>query len=152
MSSRESPLVQHVRQHQQAFAGLPDYMHQAMLRAYLQTATHQPLSPETLEIYAAPWIGTTGQAAFYRQIAQMDQAHTDQVQEMYGPMTCPVTVLWGAQDTWIPLHKGQDLANRIAGGRLRVVPKAGHLLQEDCPEAIIAALLETCLSDQQASA
>ena len=41
-----SPFVQHVRQHEQAFAGMPDYMHRALLKAYLQSAAHQPLSGE----------------------------------------------------------------------------------------------------------
>ena len=33
------------------------------------------------------------------------------------------------------------VAKRIAGGRLTVVPECGHLMQEDAPEAIVAAML-----------
>jgi pimeloyl-ACP methyl ester carboxylesterase len=69
-----SPLVQHVRGHEAAFAGMPAYMHDAVLRAYLQTAARKPLTEEALQVYTAPWSGAAGQAAFYRQIAQMDQA------------------------------------------------------------------------------
>ena len=77
-----SPLVQHVRRHEAAFTGMPDYMHRALLRAYLQSAAHKPLSEEALEIYSAPWLGPKGQAAFYRQIAQMDQRFTDEVEAL----------------------------------------------------------------------
>jgi len=138
-----SPFVQHVRQHEQAFTGLPDYMHRALLNAYLQTSAHQPLSPQALEIYSAPWVGPVGQAAFYRQIAQMDQAFTDEIEGQYGPLDCPVTVLWGRHDQWIPPDKGEELARRIGGKGCTLIEEAGHLVQEDCPEAIVAAVLNT---------
>ncbi len=137
-----SPFVQHVRKHEAAFSELPDYMHRALLRAYLQTSTHDPLSEEALEIYSAPWLGPVGQAAFYRQIAQMDQKYTDEVQGLYGKMECPVTVLWGEKDIWIPYAKGEALASLIADGRCTRIPDAGHLVQEDRPEAIVAAVLK----------
>ncbi len=92
-----SPFVQHVRRHEAAFTGMPDYMHKALLCAYLQTAAHKPLSDEALEIYSAPWLGSVGQAAFYRQIAQMDQRFTDEVEARYHRLECPVTVLWGGE-------------------------------------------------------
>ena len=142
-----SPFVRHVRQHEQAFAGMPDSMHRALLRAYLQTAAHQPLSEDALAIYSAPWLGPVGQPAFYRQIAQMDQRHTDEVQGLYAPMDCPVTVLWGQEDEWIPFAKGQELASLISDRPCIAVPQAGHLVQEDRPEAIVAAVLTQIVRD-----
>jgi len=140
-----SPLVQHVRQHEAAFSGMPDYMHQAILRAYLQTAAHNPLSEEALEIYCAPWTGPIGQPAFYRQIAQMDQKYTDEIQSLYSRMDCPVTVLWGEKDEWIPASKGRQLAMYLSDKDCIPIPDAGHLVQEDRPEAIIAAILKQIL-------
>ncbi|KQM97991.1 alpha/beta fold hydrolase [Sphingomonas sp. Leaf25] len=137
-----SEFVQHVRKHEAAFAGMPDYMHRAMLRSYLQTAAYNPLSDEALEIYSAPWLGPVGQPAFYRQISQMDQRHTDEVEACYGRMECPVTVLWGRDDEWIPVEKGIALAALISERDCSVVPECGHLVQEDRPEAIVAALLK----------
>lgn len=137
-----SPLVQHVRQHKAAFSGMPDYMHLALLRAYLQTAASSPLSEQVLEIYTAPWVGPVGQAAFYRQIAQMDQRFTDEVEGKYDRMDCPVTVLWGQEDAWIPCEKGQALAALISDQAAISIPDAGHLVQEDRPEAIVAAVLK----------
>jgi pimeloyl-ACP methyl ester carboxylesterase len=136
-----SPLVQHVRQHQDAFTGMPEYMHLVMLRAYLQTAAFKNLSEEALEIYSSPWLGPVGQTAFYRQISQMDQKYTDEVQQMYDLMDCPVRVLWGKQDNWIPFEKGVELAKLISNFDCIPVSNAGHLVQEDCPEAIVSALL-----------
>jgi pimeloyl-ACP methyl ester carboxylesterase len=101
-----SPFVRHVRQHEAAFAGVPPYMHQAMLDAYLKGAAYRPLSEETLRIYTRPWTGETGQAAFYRQIAQMDQRYTDEAQPHYKNLACPVSILWGEEDQWIPVDGG----------------------------------------------
>ncbi|SAL41185.1 alpha/beta hydrolase [Caballeronia peredens] len=136
-----SPFVRHVRQHETAFAGVPPYMHQAMLDAYLQGAAHRALSPEALRIYTHPWTGERGQAAFYRQIAQMDQRYTDEVQSRYGELTCPVSILWGEQDEWIPVERGVELASLIPGARFTRVPGSGHLMQEDAPESIVGEML-----------
>jgi len=137
-----SPFVQHVRRHEAAFAGMPDYMHRALLAAYLRTAAHRPLSAEALEVYSAPWLGPVGQAAFYRQIAQMDQRFTDEVEGLYDRMDCPVTVLWGREDAWIPPAQGMRLAGRISDRAMVEIPEAGHLVQEDRPEVIVAAVLK----------
>lgn len=137
-----SPFVAHVREHQAAFAGLPAYAHEALLRAYLQSAAHTGLGEAALTTYMKPWVGEEGQPGFYRQIAQMDQRYTDEVEPLYGPMDCPVRILWGEQDQWIPIERGRELAASLTGGALTQVPSAGHLVQEDAPEAIVAAMLE----------
>jgi len=137
-----SPFVQHVRQHEAAFTGMPDYMHKALLEAYLQTAAFNPLSAKAMQLYTDPWTGSVGQAAFYRQIAQMDQRFTDEFQVSLATMDCPVTVLWGKQDNWIPYEKGRALARLISTNPCIPVEGCGHLMQEDRPEVIVAAVLK----------
>lgn len=137
-----SPFVQHVRRHEEAFSGLPDYAHEALLKAYLQGASFRGLSDEALEIYAAPWRGTEGHAAFYRQITQMDVKYTNEIEPLYGALDCPAQILWGEEDRWIPIATGERLANALTRGRLLRVPGAGHLVQDDAPEAIVAAILD----------
>lgn len=136
-----SPFVRHVRQHESAFAGVPAYIHEAMVEAYLQGAASRKLSRETLRIHLAPWTGAAGQAAFYRQIAQMDQRYTDEVQGRYSEIACPVSILWGEEDEWIPVDRGVELAGLIEGSRFTKVPGSGHLMQEDAPEAIVGELM-----------
>ena len=127
--------------HEAAFSGLPAYAHRGLLKAYLADAVHTPLTTETEEIYAQPWTGPAGQPAFYRQIAQMDQKYTDVVEQLYGPTPFPTVLLWGAEDQWIPLQTGRRLADKLTAGEMKVVEGAGHLVQEDSPEAIVAAVL-----------
>lgn len=135
-----SPFVQHVRQHEAAFAGVPPYLHRAMLAAYIRGAVARPLSDAQLEPYLTPWLGPVGQPGFYRQIAQMDLRFTDEIQGRLAELGCPVMLLWGMQDEWIPVAQGRELAAMI-GTRLVEIPEAGHLMQEDAPEAIVAAAL-----------
>ncbi|PWG63577.1 alpha/beta hydrolase [Spiribacter halobius] len=132
-----SPFFRHVREHEAAFAGVPGYIHEAIVRAYVQTAAYRPLSEETLEGVLAPWRGDPGQAAFYGQIAQADQRYTDEVQPRYGGITRPVLLLWGREDAWIPVERGEALQRLIPGAELRVVADAGHLVIEERPEALL---------------
>ena len=133
-----SPFVDHVRQHQAAFRGVPAYIHQAIVSAYIRAAAQRVMSDEEIAPYVAPWQGEVGQAAFYRQIAQMDQKYTDEVTPRYGEVRCPTLILWGGR--WIPIERGRQLQREIPGARLRAIAGAGHLVQEDAPEAIVAAL------------
>jgi pimeloyl-ACP methyl ester carboxylesterase len=136
-----SPLVQHVRLHEAAFAGMPAYMHEAILPAYLRSGLHRPIADEALAPYVEPWKDETGQRAFYAQIAQMDVSQTDAVQRRYGELRCPVQVLWGEEDRWIPIERGRELAALLPNAKFIAVPESGHLMQEDAPEAIVAAVL-----------
>jgi len=137
-----SPFVKTARDHEKVFAGLPAYIHEAILRAYLAGTVFHALREEEMALYMKPWLGAEGQAAFYRQIAQMDQRFTDEIENRFGEMRCPVTILWGKDDDWIPLERGEELARRIPNAQFRAVPDAKHLVQEDAPEAIVASVLD----------
>jgi pimeloyl-ACP methyl ester carboxylesterase len=137
-----SPFVQHVRQHEAAFSGVPDYIQQAIVPAYIRGAIKRDIPDEELAPYVQPWLGEPGQAAFYRQIAQMDQRYTREAEGLYPSIRCPVQILWGEDDQWIPIERGRALHQRIPGSQFHPIPNAGHLVQEDAPEAIVAALLK----------
>jgi pimeloyl-ACP methyl ester carboxylesterase len=141
-----SALIQTTRQHEEVFAGLPGYIHEAVLRAYIAGSVHRTLSEQEMRRYLVPWLGEEGQPAFYRQIAQMDDRYLDEVEPHYDAVRCPVTILWGEQDTWIPLATGRRLVDRIPGATLRVIPEASHLVPEDAPEAVVATVMSLRLS------
>ena len=81
-----------------------------------------------------------GQAAFYRQIAQMKQRYIEEVEERYVKPPFPVQIVWGRNDAWIAIEQGQKLADKSQAICYRATD-AGHLVQEDAPEAIVAAVL-----------
>lgn len=136
-----SPFVQHVRAHEKAFSGMPSYIHQAILPSYIQGAAHKPLGDDAMQGHVAPWTSTEGQAAFYRQIAQMDQKYTDEIETLLPHIRCPTRIIWGQEDAWIPVQQGDKLAKMCEASHLRIVPNAGHMVQEDAPEIIIDEIL-----------
>lgn len=136
-----SPFFRHVQAHETAFAGIPDYIHEAIVRAYVKTAAFKPIDKSTLDMIVAPWTGDDGKAAFYRQIAQADSAYTDEVQPLYAQISRPVMILWGREDAWIPLEQGEALRDMIPGSRFRVIPDAGHLVIEEQPDRLTEKIL-----------
>jgi pimeloyl-ACP methyl ester carboxylesterase len=114
----------------------------AILRAYIGAAVKRTLDEEEMRLYLNPWLGDEGQKAFWRQIAQMDDEYSKEVEWHYGEIRCPVTILWGAEDEFIPLKDGEELARRISGASFTTISGAKHLVQEDAPEAIVAAVLD----------
>lgn len=137
-----SPFFRLVNQHDTVFEQLPPHLHRALVTEYVSTASHPGLHPAVLQRLVEPWLTDAGQAAFYRQIAQNDQRFTDEVQSRYPEIDLPVLVVWGADDTWIPVAKAHELAAAIPGAELRLIDGAGHLVQEDAPAQLTGALLQ----------
>ncbi|ANB10278.1 alpha/beta hydrolase [Streptomyces ambofaciens] len=136
-----SPFFRLVRDHAEVFEALPPPLHRALVREYVGSAGGPGLHPMVLERLVQPWLGEAGQAAFYRQIAQADQRHTDEMQGLYTGITVPTLICWGEDDAWIPVAKGRELAAAVPGARWEPIARAGHLVQEDTPAELTAALL-----------
>lgn len=136
-----SPFFRLVGDHAEVFEQLPPALHRALVREYVSSASEPGLHPDVLDRLVQPWLGAPGQAAFYRQIAQADQRYTDEIQDRYDEIAAPALVCWGLDDTWIPVEKGRELADRIPGARFEPISGAGHLVQEDAPAALTAALI-----------
>jgi pimeloyl-ACP methyl ester carboxylesterase len=136
-----------VRDHADVFTALPGTIHEGALRAYIAGASHPGLTSADLDALVDPWLGGDGQPAFYRQIAQADESYTDDIEGLYPTLDLPVLVVWGTDDTWLPVDRGHRLADLIPGARLELVEGAGHLVQLDQPVAL-AMTLGRWLRDQ----
>jgi pimeloyl-ACP methyl ester carboxylesterase len=132
-----SPFFRHVRKYEAAFAGVPDYIHEAIVKAYIQTAANQPVDKETLDEFLRPWTGAEGKPAFYRQIAQADTIYTDEIQAEYQSIKCPVLIIWGEEDKWLPLEQARTLHQLIPNSKLVTVPETGHLIIEERPDVLV---------------
>ncbi|MFE0413798.1 alpha/beta fold hydrolase [Streptomyces tendae] len=137
-----SPFFRLVHEHAEVFERLPEALHRALVREYVGSTGGPGLHPAVLDRLVEPWLGETGQPAFYRQIAQADQRYTDEMQDRYAGIDVPVLVCWGEEDAWIPVAKGRELAGLVPGARWEPIAGAGHLVQEDAPAELTAALLD----------
>lgn len=135
-----SPFFRLVRENAEVFEQLPAALHGALVREYIGGASHRGLRPHDIDRLMAPWVGDAGQRAFYRQIAQADQRHTDEIEQRYGDRDLPVRILWGTEDTWIPSDHAHRLHDRIPGSTLQLIEDAGHLVHLDAPAELAVAI------------
>lgn len=69
-------------------------------------------------------------------------------EDVLAQVRCPTELVWGADDTVVPLAVAQAVADRIPGTRLVSCPGVGHLLPTTAPEDLragvrrVAGLLE----------
>lgn len=135
-----SPFFALVRDHAEVFEQLPEPIHRGAIEAYIRGAAHTVLGADDLDMLVAPWTGADGQAAFYRQIAQADERFTDEIEPLYGRLGEPVHIIWGTEDTWIPVDRAHRLQRSMPHASLTLVEQAGHLIQLDAPAALTAEL------------
>jgi pimeloyl-ACP methyl ester carboxylesterase len=56
-------------------------------------------------------------------------------------------ILWGKEDTWIPLDRGKLLHGMIPGSLFHVIPDTGHLVIEERPELLVDKILPFLLNE-----
>lgn len=135
-----SDFFTHVGRHVEAFTGLPPHIHRAIVEAYIRGALSGEIPPEDVAALVAPWLSEAGSGSFYRQFAQADERFTAEIEPMFGEIRCPVRILWGEDDPWIPLERGRALHARIPTSGFETLPGVGHLPQLEAPERVLVAL------------
>lgn len=131
------------------FAALPEYLHVAIMRTYIRSAMAQPIDDLALQPYIDPWLGTSGQTAFYRQIAQLDVRYTDEIEPILHKTRAPVRLIWGQEDTWLDPDMALKAQAALPDSELCFVAGAGHFVQEDAPWAVTLELSRFYEADRQ---
>ncbi len=132
-----SDFFDHVGRHVDAFSGLPPHIHKAVVEAYIRGALVSEIDQDDFEQLVAPWLSDEGRGSFYRQFAQADERYTADIEAMFGDIRCPVTILWGEDDPWIPLERGKSLHERIPRASFHAFPGVGHLPQLEIPDRVV---------------
>ena len=131
-----SPFFKFVQEHPGLLASLPEYIHEALVTAYVQAASHRGLRAQDLAELVAPWITAEGRPAFYRQIEQTDERYLHEIQPRLGEIDIPVRIVWGRDDTWISPDTGRRLNELLPTAGLQLIDGAGHLVHYDAPAAL----------------
>lgn len=142
-----SPFFKHVEKHEEAFAQVPDYIHKAIVEAYIKTAAYQELNEETIEGILTPWTAEDGKAAFYRQIAQASSKYTDEFQDKFDEIKSEVLILWGEKDEWIPVEQAHKLHSHIKNSKLVTIEDTGHLVIEENPDSLYKEIRKFLIDD-----
>lgn len=136
-----SEFFDHVGRHVEAFTGLPPHIHEAVVSAYIKGALVNDLADSDFEQLRAPWLSKEGRESFYRQFAQADERYTRDFEDRLDAVRCPVAILWGEDDPWIPITRGRLLHEKISRSSFEVLNGVGHLPQLEAPERVTARLL-----------
>jgi pimeloyl-ACP methyl ester carboxylesterase len=141
-----------VRSQPEAFRKLPPSIFEAVVRAVIRSAFFEPkkLHAGWEDALALPWISkdresVDGQQNFITQIAQANDADVAEMLDhnLYEKVQCPVKIIWGQEDQWIPYEKMEKLAGLLKHclKEFVVIPEAGHLVMIDQPVRITSEIL-----------
>lgn len=136
-----SAFFDHVGKHVEAFQGLPPHIHRAVVEAYIKGAMVNEIDGGDFAGFVAPWLTEDGAPSFYRQFAEADEKYTAEVEPLFGKVRCPVKILWGEDDPWIPLERGRGLHALMPQAGFETIPGAGHMPQIEVPEAVLSRLV-----------
>ncbi|GAA1678882.1 alpha/beta hydrolase [Kribbella yunnanensis] len=138
-----SPFFRLVAEHSSVFAELPGALHTALVKEYIAGAAGHQLTGAWVDTLTQPWLGATGQPAFYRQIAALRSEHTRPVVERLANLRCPVRIGWGAEVPWIPVGQAFELQDLLPGTPpVITLDGVGHLAPIEAPSAVSQALTE----------
>ena len=146
-----TPRTREMQRETARYASLPDHRLAGDIEAHLRTATAAPLDDERYRSLFAQWDGAEGQALYLRNIRCLDERDTEPVEERLSTVAVPTTVIWGADDAWLPVELSHRIAARIGAPPPTVIPAAGHFCMLDQPQAVTDAL-RVFLGDTRAAA
>ena len=93
-------------------------------------------------MYAKPLAMPGGRHALRRTAEQLIPPDIDALAARYPEIRIPTLILWGREDEIVPVEVGARLHRAIAGSRLRLLDRCGHIPHEECPAIARAAILE----------
>jgi len=130
----------HAQKYIEAYRTMPTWIYEQILATRVRSTTFKPISDEAFQAYTQPFSGADGQAIWYNRVAQIDPRYTDRLESQLGPLDVPALIIWGTDDTWIPVDQARRLQGILGGVELKLIEGGGHFLMEDAPEAVAAHL------------
>jgi pimeloyl-ACP methyl ester carboxylesterase len=113
------------------FARLP--LKRASARLALRQVFHDDafVTDERVEEYAAPWF-RPGTAPAVRSLFRADPQQWLWLRDSIQSIRVPTLVIWGAEDTWIPVEHARLFEAAIPDSHVEILDACGHMPQEEC--------------------
>lgn len=80
--------------------------------------------------------------SFVECAKQLVPADPDSISALIKTIEVPTLILWGANDTAIPVEQGHRLRRDIRTSSLVIIPNCGHIPHEEAPEESLEAILD----------
>lgn len=111
------------------------------MQSTLSPANHHLITRERIESVIRPLSAADG----HNSVLQTSRNwNADRIEHDAHLINHPTLILWGEEDTVIPLRNAEKLYNSIVHSRLVVLKNCGHLPQEEKPELFVALVNEFC--------
>jgi pimeloyl-ACP methyl ester carboxylesterase len=98
------------------------------------------ITSEQINAYAEPIASEGGRYALLQTARYCIPTNSDEIITKLKDITVPTLILWGRQDSVIPLKVGELLAQDLPNSKLEVFENCGHIPQEEKPAETIASI------------
>jgi pimeloyl-ACP methyl ester carboxylesterase len=100
------------------------------------------IGDDSVTAYAANLKSSEGISAVIEAAKGVIPGAADPDFKEYSGLKVPTLLIWGREDRVIPLRIGEMLRNDIAGSRLAIIDRCGHMPHEERPETIIPMMID----------
>ncbi|MGB3716081.1 MAG: alpha/beta hydrolase [Candidatus Promineifilaceae bacterium] len=117
-------------------------LNEEQVAARLLTAYHDPayVTPEIKAGYLAPQKIKDWELALLG--IMRDSSKNSLAMPLDEVADGPILIVWGEDDTWVPLTRGNSLAESLPGAEFIIIPDSGHLPMEEQAELFNERLLD----------
>jgi pimeloyl-ACP methyl ester carboxylesterase len=98
------------------------------------------ITKDQVAAYAKPLASRGGRHALLQIARQAIPKNIDELIAKYPTIRVPTLILWGETDRILPRLIGERLKAAIAESTLEVIPRAGHVPQEEQPDDVVRHL------------
>lgn len=93
-----------------------------------------------VDLYLRPFAGPGGRDALVTHLTSLDSTETEALAARLKDVVCPVSILWGDHDPFLPIALGRRLAGAIPGASFESIAGGSHFLPEESPSEVAAAI------------
>lgn len=115
--------------------------HRTRMKNTLAPANHHLITDERVESVYRP---LAAKDAHHSVLATSRSWDACRIQDDAQYIDQPTLIIWGDQDTVIPIQNGEKLFNSILNSRFVVFKECGHVPQEEKPELFVDVVSEFC--------
>lgn len=115
--------------------------HRTRMKNTLAPANHHLITDERVESVHRP---LAAKDAHHSVLATSRSWDACRIQDDAQYINQPTLIIWGDQDTVIPIQNGEKLFNSILNSRFVVFKECGHVPQEEKPELFVDVVSEFC--------
>jgi pimeloyl-ACP methyl ester carboxylesterase len=93
-----------------------------------------------VDLYLRPFSENAGRDSLVAHLSALDCRDTAALTPRLKDIVCPTTVLWGAEDPFLPASLGERLAAAIPGATFESIAGGRHFLPEENAGSVVAAI------------